>query len=155
MRPKGFSLMLLAKGWAVALTLESGRKVRGAHGAALLHDESGRDWPKCSGLVMPVRKTKRPLSDSNAKRYFGNEYNVREAVVTLPTQQLSAWDLIGHVTQIDYSRLGQYEDDFYHPFSRTGWIWKSPYPRLYRLDRKLRLDLGSGCVWNWRGIVTP
>lgn len=137
--------MIVAKGYAVTLTLEDGQKLRGP---ALLHDESGKDWPSCSSLVAAFRKTQEHLKD--VRGYFGAVYQVRRGELQLPPRDLSAWTRVGAATEITYSRHGEHADDYYHPFGE-----KSALPIVYRRGGVLRIELGRGCKWNWRGIIRP
>ncbi len=151
--------MIAAKGYAVALHMEGGRRVLTLEPKiALLHDEDGAAWPKCSALIAPMKKTGRPLEEvpGRVTKYFGKDYVVRRGEIVLPPVDLGAWKAVGSVERIDYSREGAYADDWWHPFeTRRFLFWKGDLPVLYRRGRALRLELGSGCVWNWRGIVKP
>jgi hypothetical protein len=151
--------MLVAKGFAVTIFLESGRKVRAASGAELLHDESGADWPACSGLVASFTKTGKtlPEKDTKADKHFGlSGYVIRRGKVRLPPSDLSEWHLVGRAKSIDYSRRGEHADRYTHTFQDSGfWLWKHDLPSVYRRGKSLRIELGSGCTWNWRGFVTP
>ena len=147
-------MTLDAKGWNVTLVLDSGRKVRGAKGAALLHDESGRQWPADSGLIMPFsRRGSEPLEDADGKtrKYFGDDYALRAVRVALPPASLRSWTRVGRVARIDYTRRGAFADDFYHPFERAGLVWKTDLPVLYRRGRVLRIE--GVRRWSWRGFL--
>jgi len=144
--------MLIAKGYKVTLVLEAGRRVAAPASYALLHDPAGRDWPRCSALVAPFRKGGGQIENSEAKSYFGSD--PRAGSVTMPARSLSGWRRVGAVEQILYSRRrpgnlpASHKADYEHPF-------KEGKATLYRRGRLLRVELGPGCVWNWRGFVTP
>jgi len=144
--------MLIAKGYRVNLKLENGRKVRAPASYGLLHDPSGRDWAKCSSLIAPFQKTGDEVSDGEAKSYFGSE--PREGRIALPPKSLGAWHRVGPVVEIEYTRRrpgrlpADHQADYYHPF-------EGKHPMLYRIGKLLRLELGSGCSWNWRGLIRP
>lgn len=151
--------MLVAKGFAVTITLENGRKVRGPAGGELLHDESGDDWPACSGLIVNFTKTgkKLPEDDAISQKYFGlSGYTIRQGKVRLPPRDLREWHRVGPASRIDYSRRGEHSDRYTHPFESGGfWLWKTDLPIVFRRGKSLRIELGRGCVWNWRGFVKP
>jgi hypothetical protein len=137
--------MLIAKGTRIGLILASGKTLK--PGGVLLHDPEGEDWPRCSGLIMPIERTSRPINGTTrAKEYIGR--NVRLGWVNTPPKQLSAWHRIGKVVgAIDYTRSGKHADDYRHDFKEDV--------TAYRRGRAVRLELGSGCTWNWRGFVRP
>jgi hypothetical protein len=144
--------MLIAKGYKVTVVLESGRHVTAPAAYALLHDPAGRDWPRCSALVAPFRKGGGEIRNREAESYFGSR--PREGSVSVPPRALSVWRRVGAAVQILYSRRrpgnlpAAHKADYEHPF-------KEGKATLYRRGRELRIELGRGCVWNWRGFVTP
>lgn len=145
--------MLIAKGFHVIFKMDDGRTVRPPAGHALLHDEDGRDWPRCSGLVIPIKRvTREPVRSSSAKSYFGHE-PVGGRVV-LPPRTLSEWQRVGVIDEVLYTRRrprglpSAHRADYYHPIDKGT-------ATLYRRGRHYRMELGSGCRWNWRGIITP
>jgi hypothetical protein len=145
--------MLIAKGYGVRFVMEHG-SVRPARTHALLHDPSGRVWPKCSGLVSPFRKTGDEINDSTAKSYFGLFSDApRRGILVMPPRALSEWRFSGYVEEIEYSRFrpdglrSSHRDDYFHPFKGDAL--------LYRRGGLFRIELGRGCLWNWRGIVRP
>ena len=131
-----------------------GRPVKLPARAALLHDESGRDWPSCSALVMPIHPSRgdEPVRDRAAQSYFNDQ--PMGCSVELPPRSLSSWRALGEISEILYTRRrphglpGQLQDDFYHPIEKGK-------ARLYRLGHVYRIELGPRCQWNWRGIVRP
>jgi len=148
--------MLIAKGYAVRVLLERGANqvwVAAPASYGLLHDPSGTDWSKCSGLVAPFSKGGGELDDGDAKSYFGHA--PREGELALPPKALSRWKRLGVITEIEYTRRrpgnlpADHKAPYYHPFEQ------GKLPTLYRLGRLLRFEMGPGCVWNWRGIVRP
>jgi hypothetical protein len=161
--------MLIVKGFRVSFVLASGKTVRPPSSYALMNDEDGRDWPRCSGLVGPMRSGKTPISHSKAKAYFGYEPLAGSAVIPSGDERsLRNWKLLGDVKEVLYTRRRaggapmQHEDDYYHPISKgiigrlLEMILQLPAgARLYRWGRWYRIELAAGCVWNWRGIVRP
>jgi hypothetical protein len=144
--------MLIAKGFSVSFKLTNGKMVRAPGGYGLLHDPSGKDWPKCSGLVASFSKGGGEIDDRLAKDYFGHA--PREGELSLPPRALSAWKKVGAVAEILYTRrrpgrlLADHQDEYFHPFEKGT-------PTLYRRGRMLRLELGPNCEWSWRGVVRP
>jgi hypothetical protein len=144
--------VLIAKGYTVSFTLAAGGTVKAPAGYGLLHDPTGRSWAKCSGLVCSFRKDGDEIEDGEAKSYFGKDPLGGE--LALPPKSLSEWKKLGPVTEIRYTRKcpGRKCDNaaaYYHPFEQ------GKLPMLYRRGKMLRLELGSGCEWNYRGIVRP
>lgn len=162
--------MLIVKGFRVSFVLSSGKTVRPPASYALMNDEDGRDWPRCSGLIGPLSRTsKTPISNAQAKAYFGYQPMAGSAVIPSGEERkLSNWRLLGEVKEVLYTRRragrepAEHEDDYYHPISK-GVIGRllevvlglPAGARLYRWGRWYRIELAAGCVWNWRGIVRP
>jgi hypothetical protein len=145
--------MLIAKGYAVTAILKTGKHVKAPAGYAMLHDPSGKYWPACSGLVAPIaRKSGEAVSCGPAQDYFGHEPLGGE--VDVPPRALSQWKSLGEIDELLYTRRrprglpASNAGPYFHPIEKGT-------ARLYRLGRMLRIELGSGCVWNWRGIVKP
>jgi hypothetical protein len=151
--------LLIAKGFAPAFTLATGGERRAPQGAALLHDESGDDWPYESGLVMRFNRAGKECDDALAEKYFGEGYALRCGAVRLPPRDLREWDPLGDVTRLEYVRRGfAHPGDYEHTFGRVGvmrWLFGAALPILYARGAALRLELGRGAEWNWRGIVSP
>ena len=123
--------MIAAKGYAVVLYLEGGRVITPDPKSALLHDEEGAAWPKCSGLILPMKKTGQPLEEipSSVRKYLGKDYVVRRGEVVLPPVELATWKALGPCERIDYTRRGAYADNWFHPFERGGFLaWKGRAP---------------------------
>jgi hypothetical protein len=151
--------MLIAKGYHVVFRKAGSTKTfKPAASYGLLHDPDGAAWPSCSGLVAPFRRSGKEIDDRLAKDYFN--YDPRGGSIVIPTKTLSKWKPLGEVDGILYTRPGDKEIagknnlQYVHDFS-NGLIFKKDFPRLYRLGRLYRIELGSGCAWTWRGIITP
>jgi hypothetical protein len=141
--------MLIAKCYATALHLDGGGTVRPS-GAALMHDPTGRHWPKTSCLIASFQRRGGPLKSptDEQKAWATDPAMVRMGVVETPSRTLEGWKFVGRVNRIDYTRHGAHADKYTHEF-------KEPHPRLYRRGRVLRLELGRGAEFNWRGFVNP
>lgn len=152
--------MLIAKGYGVVLKRD--KKTFRPPGA-ILHDPSGTDWPKCSVLIGSFTRGKRSeVSSKPAVEYFN--YVPRGGAFRLPARDLKAWKSLGEITYIEYTRPGDKEFEgesnlrYDHNFAKVGSGFLTSgkhYPKLYRLGRLYRLELGAGCVINWRGFVSP
>jgi hypothetical protein len=138
--------MLIAKGYAPSFKMVEGGTIRGGRGAALLHDPTGRAWPSCSGFIIAFSKGGKETKDSAAEEYLGRAPKLGEA--TVPPKALSSWKRVGEVETVNYRRIGNHAASYYHPIEGGRAV-------LYRRGHALRIELGSGCVWNWRGIVKP
>lgn len=145
--------MLIAKGYRVVFKMQDGKTVKPPASYAMLHDEDGRDWPRCSALIIPIHPRGTPLSGaSKARTYFGHTPVAASAV--LPPRSLGEWHRVGPIAQVLYSRRrprglpASHQADYYHPIEKGT-------ATLYRRDRWYRMELGPGCQWNWRGIIKP
>jgi hypothetical protein len=143
--------VLICKGFSVSFVLASGKRVKAPVSYGLLHDPSGRNWAKCSGLIAPFSKGGDEIDDKLAKDYFG--HTPREGELRLPPRSLSSWRKLGAATEILYYRRrpgnlpAEHKDSYFHPFKGTATV--------YRLGKMLRVELGPGCDWSYRGIVRP
>ena len=98
--------MLIAKGRKVAFDLVGGEQVDAPAAHALLHDASGRYWPKTHLLIGPI--TPGPLAKdppADADRYLGRDHDVHEDRADLPPR--TGWTKLGDVATIYYERTGK------------------------------------------------
>lgn len=154
---------LLEKGYVFQLTLLDGdgsdkekayQFKRFSH--IMLHDPSGRQWPKCDVLMMKGQlkpqdsQVRRPTEA--AKDYFG-AVPIFQQSFKIPPKDYDGWKEVGQCVEIYYDRVGATEDPFHHPFDRSA------LPILYTatIDGKKfwRLSTGTGCEINERGYVWP
>jgi hypothetical protein len=144
--------VLICKGFAVSFVMENGKTVRAPASYGFLHDPSGRDFSKNSGLVAPFSKGGGEIDDGAARDYFGHP--AREGEIALPPRSLGEWTRVGRVTEILYARRrpgrlpASNKADYYHPIEHGT-------ATLYRRGKLLRVELGANCEWNARGIVKP
>jgi hypothetical protein len=111
--------MLIAKCYAIALHLKDGRTVR--PGGVLLHDPSGKYWPKTSCLITTLKKLGRPLEPPTDEEiaWARDPKFVREGSAFAPAaRSTSSWSRVGEVTEIDYRRYGEYADEYNHECKR-------------------------------------
>lgn len=128
--------MLIAKCYSVVLHMKDGSVVRAPKGAALLHDPSGKHWPKTSCLISTFKRAGKPLEDPKEEEHAWavDPDAVREGAINTPPRR-AGWTKVGDVVSIDYTRKGAHADQFEHEFKR-------PVP-LYRRGRVMRLELGE------------
>ena len=155
--------MLIAKGYNVEFrNAETGRLIRPA--GAFLHDPSGQDWPRCSVLIGSFRRGRKDRLDYRpAVEYFN--YEPRGGGFKPPPKSLNTWTFVAEVDRIkSYIRPGDKEFEgrfdllYEHDFKKVGaglFMAGKHFPLLFRRGRVHRLELGTGCVVNWRGFVTP
>lgn len=149
--------MLRAIGYKCDLHVEKGwARPRGP----MLYDPSGKAWPRCSLLFLPFQSgpvEKSPPSD--VVDFYGDNYTVHRGHVSLPSRELSSWTRVGQAKEIEYTRPGtRAPGDYGHLFGKRRWqtlFRKYGLPVLYVSGSAYRLQLGSGCVIDWRGIVGP
>lgn len=155
--------MFIRKGTSVWFKLEDGKRVSAPRGAALLHDPSGKQWNKCSALVAPFRTNVRPATEAEMKgapsEYLGRSYRASVGTLEVPPRRLSEWERIGVVKEIRYTRGGtKAPGKFFHPFNKRVLMFAftaGDRAVLYRRGNAMRLEMGSGCIWDDRGIVRP
>jgi hypothetical protein len=147
--------MLIAKCSRVAFIVD-GKRVAAPKGATLLHDPSGRYWPKQSCLIASFSRDGDVLENPTDEEiaWATNPDAVKVGSAETPSKSLSGWDIIGRVERIDYTRRGVYADDYEHDFEE-GWLQTKPLPTLRRLGRYMRLGIAleQGRQFNWRGFI--
>jgi hypothetical protein len=161
--------VLIVKGRSVAFDLED-REILVRRSSGLMHDPTGRSWPRCSLLIGPFQRGRAARSDApsyrDAQSYFGRDAEVRQGEVDPPPRPLASWKRLGTVEQIWYTRAGmRYRhrgkpSPFRHPFNEPGILTrlfrgKGRRPVLYAHGRFLRLEMQRGCILDARGIVWP
>lgn len=151
--------MLIAKGFRCRFFLEGGSS---RHGHVLLHDEDGDAWPYSSGLIVPsFTRSGDPCDDAAAQKYYGEDYPLKCGGVDTPPVSLDdGWEPVGRVVKAHYDRRGYVEPGpKSHEFSSYGGLFRvlvgGGFPTLYRRGNVMRLELGRGAMWDWRGIVRP
>jgi hypothetical protein len=128
---------------------------------AMLHDHTGKTWPKCSLLFSPFQKKGISIDDppKEARWFYGRAYDLSKGSVHIPPRALSTWSRVDASDNIQYTRPGtRAPGDYEHLFGKRRWqalYRKGKLPTLYRLGRLYRLELGSGCIVDDRGIVSP
>ena len=133
----------------------------------MIHDPSGRLWPKCSLLIAPLGRSSRdatPEEYEGAPAYFlGRHHRGRVTELDFPNRS-NGWTEVGQVGRIDYVRGGtKAPGGFRHEVNRPRGIFKVVHllrggkaPVTLRKQGKFyRLDLPRGCIVDDRGIVYP
>ena len=152
--------MLIVKGNRVKFVLKDGTKISAS--GLMMHDPSGRYWPKNSMLVASFSRGGRLATDkekSGAPReYLGRTHPARIGSVNLPPKPLGDWDYVGELKTILYVRPGRKAPGaFYHHFGqrRIEAFWKSGKAHLYRRGSAYRVQMGKGSLADDCGIVYP
>src|SRR4030088_3560231 len=98
--------MLIAKCRDLALHMDGGRVVR--PGGTLLHDPSGKDWPKNSCLITAFKRSGEYLDGPTDEEvaWAQSPDDVRQGHVFVPVRTMSRWSGVGVVHAIDYKRVG-------------------------------------------------
>jgi hypothetical protein len=130
----------------------------------MMHDPSGRWWPKRSVLFGPFRANLRDATDEEfdgpAKDYLGRGHNAKIGTVDTPPKDLASWKYIGDVEKIYYTRTGRKKPGRYvHEFNKrmalATLVKGRGRVRLYRRGRYVRLELPKGAMLDSRGYVWP
>jgi hypothetical protein len=155
--------VLILKGQHVVFEL--GRKR--VRVGAMLHDPEGVSWPECSFLCGPYRSGGRDATDDELKGaprdYFGRGYKARVGKIELPLRSLDAWEFVGDVTKIYYTRPGtKAPGRFVHKINSPRGFWQVLHflkgrgeAKLYKRGKFFRLEFSSGCIADDRGIAYP
>ena len=146
--------MLIARGTAVRLVLVDGSSHRPR--GAILHDESGKDWPSTSVLIMPFQRSGQPLANppQSAVDHFGDTFEIHRGEVDTPARDLREWRRVGEVRQAFYTRHGHvHPGRKQHVFGekRMFVLAGASLPVLYVHQGVHRLELAAGSSWTWRG----
>jgi hypothetical protein len=157
--------VLIDKGEDVGFVLEGGKKIDAPKRAGMLHDPSGRAWPKCSLLVMSYRRSSRQATDDElrgeSRDYFGRDYDACVSTIDTPPKAIGEWSFVGDVKRVFYWRPGKHQGVYKHDinkphgFVRVLFLFRGKMrAKLYRRGRTYRLELDN-CALDDRGIVRP
>lgn len=158
-------MTLIVKGLRAAFDVDPDREILVRPSSGMMHDPEGTSWPRCTLLFGPFERG--PVADPDsesydeAKEYFGERTRVREGVIDRPPRPLGAWERLGTVEQIWYTRPGsRFRGRFRHPFNSPGIVrrlfkGRGRRPVLYARGAFLRLELHHGCVLDELGIRYP
>jgi hypothetical protein len=153
--------MLVVKGRRIVVHLTAGKKL---YASAMMHDETGKQWPRTSVLLASFRKIGTPLDDMT---YFGEDYTPHEGVLEIQgelraVKALSSWRLVGQAIEIDYDRKGGalkgVSEKDYEPFKKNAYKhdFKKPVNVYrHRSGKALRIELGPSARLNWKGFIYP
>jgi hypothetical protein len=153
---------LIAKGRSCRFEMVDGPAVSVAGG--MLHDPSGRWWPKRSVLCGPFKARERAAADDEfkgpAKDYLGKTHNASIGSVDTPPKSLGEWEYLGEVSRVYYTRTGKkrpgrYQHPFNKPTALSVLVKGKGKAKLYRHGRFARLDLPPGAILDSRGLVWP
>lgn len=133
-------------------------------GGGMIHDPTGRAWPKNSVLCGPFRRERRvdpDEMDPRATHYYGGSYSAHIGIVNKPPRALSSWRYLGEVERIYYTRVGRKYGGvrFVHPFNKGSSlaviVKGRRRVRLYQYGRFMRLELPRDAMLDSRGFVFP
>jgi hypothetical protein len=132
---------------------------------AMVHDPTGRKWPKNSVLCGPFRARVRRATDEEyrgaARDYLGTTHHASIGIVNTPPKSLAGWRYVGEVERIYYTRTGRkrpgrYQHEFFKPTALATLVrGRHGKVRLYRRGSFCRLELPRGAQLDNRGYVYP
>ena len=152
---------LIAKGRACRFDMKDGSSISARGG--MLHDPSGRYWPRNSILIGPFRPRRRKVTDEeyrgSAVDYLGRRHKAYVGSIDTPPKSLAGWTYEGEVETLWYTRGGtKARGRFYHDVNGHALstaIKGRGKIRLYRRGRFYRLQLPRGAILDSRGYVWP
>ena len=160
--------MLVCKAYEVGFELISRRgKLWCPKTAAMLHDEDGTSWPKCSVLIARFTHSLRRATDEEVKgapkNWLGRKYDADIGSVDLPPRSLSSWTRVGDIRRMYYERIGtkapgRYQHGVNKPrgLFHVVWLFKGDgEATLYKRGRVWRVEMSKNCIFDDRGIVYP
>lgn len=148
------TVSVIARGHSVSFELSDGRTIYGPRGSEILHDETGRDIPRDTAIVMRFEHTGKPLEGKLPKhmgQHFG-DYQPHDGRGDLPPLT-RGWIEVGQVKVIKYTRRGElhhgqksHHKD--HEFGEGGFLFGGKMPTLYRRGEALMI---RPVRWSWKG----
>jgi hypothetical protein len=159
-RRVGGKKALIKKGRACHFIMKEGR---GYHaGGSMLHDPSGRWWPRNSVLCGPFKRqaTKSDVEMTTEGRHYLGKRQAVAYVIDTPSKALGGWQYLGEIEEIRYTRTGRKKPGrYYHVYNKPGALFTmlkgKGKARLYRLGRYYRVELPRSAVLDARGFVYP
>jgi hypothetical protein len=151
------SKALINKGKNALFEMKDGGEYRARGG--MLHDPSGRYWPRNSVLFGPYRSgSAKADPHPEAEHYLARK--PREGSINTPSKSLADWEYLGNVERIFYTRTGNRKPGRYqHTFSKPGALATivrgKGMAKLYRCGKFYRLQLPRGAMLDSRGYVWP
>ena len=131
-------------------------------GGSMLHDPSGRWWPRNSVLCGPFKKkaVKADVETSPEARHYLGKRQASIYVIDTPAKALGGWSYLGEIEEIRYTRTGRKKPGrYFHPFSKPGALFTmlkgKGKARLYKLGSFYRVELPRGAVLDARGFCWP
>ncbi len=152
---------MIAKGRSVSFDMINGDEIDAPSSYAMLHDPTGKWWPKTSVLIAPFKRGGKSVDgDDFTKDYLGRTHVTRAGSVSLPPKALSEWKFEGTVEKIWYTRHGaKYGGQrFQHGFNQPGLtrlLKGKGKARLYSRGNVFRLELGRNASLDGRGFLWP
>lgn len=153
----------IVKGRSTLFEMKDGPNVTCAGG--MIHDPSGRAWPRNSVLCGPFRPRVRAATPEEyrgwAKDYLGSSHRPMVGIVDVPPRTLSEWTYLGEVERIFYTRTGRkrpgrYQHEFFKSTALATLVrGRHGKVKLYRRGRFVRLELPKGAQLDARGYIYP
>ena len=159
-RIKAGKRSLIKKGRACHFIMKDGGNYHAS--GSMLHDPSGRWWPKNSVLCGPFKKqaAKADVETSPEARHYLGKRQASFFVIDTPAKALGGWNYLGEIEEIRYTRTGRKKPGrYYHVYNKPGALFTmlkgKGRVRLYRLGSFYRIELPRNAVLDSRGFVSP
>jgi hypothetical protein len=140
--------VILVKGRKVRLITVDDLEMAFPANYGMIHDPEGQYLPREHIYVGPYKVVGGEVElEKSGRQYFGRGYQARGAEVNVPD---GPWSAAGEARRIIYERdRGKFANarSFAHDFKRPVMV--------DRCGKFHRMDLGTGAVVSWRGIVSP
>lgn len=144
---------MIVKGREISVQMKTGEVLVYPPDWLLVHDEAADIVRSCDALFLPAHFHHKGRSGADKfqagklDEYYGEK--VKEWATLAVDVPENGWEYLGVVSRIFYTRDGEHEGEYDHPFLDGV--------RLYECTTMpaAKLRLPDGCVWNWRGFVSP
>jgi hypothetical protein len=141
----------------VEIDLSAGGSCKPPASHGLIHDPTGRGWPKNSLLIGPFTKTGRMIEDpsDDLQEWFGSEYETKEGDIHFPPRE--GWTDKERTHAIWYTRSGGApygRQPFVHHIKKRSFPFFGKKIAVWVSSRGdwLRVDFPQGLKVSWRGI---
>jgi hypothetical protein len=153
---------MIAKGRSVSFDMVNGDEIDAPSSYAMLHDPTGKRWPRHSVLVAPLKQLGRQTEgNSHTEAYFGRDYlTLVGKVPSPPPKELPAWKYEGEVEMVWYTRIGLKHGGvrFKHKMNKMSLsrlLKGKGKAKLYSRGRLYRMELPRNADLDDRGYIWP